>query len=130
MENLRLIKKYLGRSFDFRDFNCYTLVTCWYKDLGFELPDYFVNDPKWHKHGKNYIIEEYHKLWDRVETPEINDVILMKVLSPVPNHIGIYIGNRRFIHCSENSGVVVSDLKRYERTIRGFFHLREMCQLN
>ncbi len=131
MYNSLLIKKYLGQNYDYEKFNCYTFVTCWYKDLGYELPNYFLDDPKWYNHDKNYFIEEYHKLWEKVNEPEINDIVLMKVLSPVPNHIGIYIGKRRFIHCPEKLGVVVSDLKRYERTIHGYFHLRGMqCPLS
>ncbi len=122
-----LIKKYLGRPYDFKEFNCYHFVVSWYKDLGYELPNYTIEDPKWSHHGKNYFIEEYYKLWEKVEVPEVNDIVLIKILSPVPNHIGIYIGNRRFIHCSENPGLVlVSDLKRYERVIKGYFRLRGM----
>ena len=130
MESLcinNLIRKYLGHKYDFKEFNCYTFVTQWYKDLGYELPNYFLDDPKWYEHGKNYFIEEYYKLWDKMEKPMVNDIVLMRLLSPVPNHIGIYIGERRFIHCPENQGVVVGDLKKYERIIYGYFHLRNMC---
>lgn len=121
-----LTRKYLGRKYDWDHFNCYHFLVEWFKDIGYNLPGYEVNRG-WNHEGKNYFVEEYHKLWQRVEPSEIKeyDVALIKIHSPVPNHVGIYIGNNKFIHCPEKIGVVISDLNIYSRFIHSFYRLKE-----
>jgi cell wall-associated NlpC family hydrolase len=123
------IKKFIGKPYDWDTFNCYTLIIDWYKDLGYFVPDYKV-ESNWNHNGKNYFLDEYHKLWKGVDLKDIeeNDVVLFKIRSPVPNHVGIYIGNNRFIQCVGKSGTVVSDLNLYSKYVHGCYRLKEKIE--
>jgi len=122
-----LIEKYRGRPYDFPAWDCYRLITAWYRDLGHELPDYrYAED--WAKEGENIILEKYHEWWEKVSSPKIHDVILFYLRQTV-SHAGIYLGmvngEEMFIHCSEGAGTALERMNRWRRRVYGFFRLRE-----
>ena len=123
------IKKFIGRNYNWDTFNCYHLIIEWYKELGYEIPDYKVN-VNWNKEGKNYFIDEYHKLWKEMKLEDIqeDDVVLFKVRSSVPNHVGIYVGGNKFIQCVGNTGTVISDLGLYHKYVHGCYRLKERIE--
>ena len=122
------IKKYLGTKYNEQNFNCYTLLVCWFNDLGYKLDNY-QDERYWYNHGKNHFLDNYHKQWEKVERDNLkeNDIVLMKILSPVPNHCGICVGEGKFIHCYEKTDTVVSRVDRYKKFIHSFYRLKE-CQ--
>ncbi len=122
----QLVNKYIGRKFVHGEFDCYHFLIEWFKEFGYEVPSY-TYDKFWYRNGRNFFLEEYHKLWRKVEEDEevkLNDVVLMKVLAPVPNHVGICLGDGRFIHCSENLHTLISHLDKYKKMIHGHYRLR------
>lgn len=90
----------LGRQWSHGVLDCYSLIRDWYRDeRGIELMDFARND-EWWRHGDN-LYEDNFQLAGFEETREeieIGDVILMQVLSDVPNHAGIYIGQGMMLH--------------------------------
>ncbi len=54
------------------------------------------------------------------------DLVFFRIKSQKPSHVGIYIGNDKFIHASTSSGVVISDLREeyYNQYFAGFRRLR------
>lgn len=128
----QLIDKFVGKPFVEGEFDCYKLVISWFGELGYIVPDYSYQR-FWYREGKNYFIEEYYKLWRKLASEEpvrANDVALFKVLALVPNHVGICLGDGRFIHCAEGTGTVVSRLDKYKNLFYGIFRLKELenCQ--
>jgi len=118
--------KFVGRPFQFGKFDCYKLVIDWFKEFGYEVPDYKY-DRFWYNSGGNFFLEEYHKLWRRLGPDEphaLHDVALFKILAPVPNHVGICLGDGRFIHCAENTATVVSRLDKYKNVLHSIYRLR------
>lgn len=116
MTKREIIKKYLGVPFGYKgrsltSVDCYGLVVLIYKDLGFALPDYEYED-KWYDNGKNYYVDNYYELWEKVTDLKEWDAILFKNRSTVVNHVGLYLGENQFIHCYVNSSVEISDLTR------------------
>ncbi len=54
------------------------------------------------------------------------DLVFFRIKTKKPSHVGIYIGNSKFIHASSSSGVTVSYLseKYYAKYFVGFRRLR------
>lgn len=92
----------LGRPFVYGVHDCYTLVVDYYRvELGIRLRHYVRDDRfGWWKDGKNLYMERFAESgFMPVDQPAKGDVILMQIDgSPVPNHIGVYLGGNLFMH--------------------------------
>jgi cell wall-associated NlpC family hydrolase len=86
------------------------------KRMGQEVPDYVYDE----KNAGKLWLREYHKYFKKVDKPVPGDVILLK--SEII-HIGIYIGNKQFLHFRRDIGVKVDRI--YEKPwcdqIHGYF---------
>lgn len=91
----------LGRIFVHGILDCYTLIQDWYREnRGVELPD-FERNHLWWNNGENIYVENFSKAgFYRVTegTPQHGDVLLMQILSPVPNHGAIYLDGDILLH--------------------------------
>lgn len=102
--NLRF--KYKGR--DLSGVDCFGLVYLILKnEKQIELSEYDYSI-KWYLEGKNYIVDIKNDLqtWSSIDIEQIRpfDVILFYA-SPkriIVNHMGLYIGEEKFIHISED----------------------------
>lgn len=93
----------LGRTYDFGTNDCYSLVRDYYREkLNIELSAINFEDNWWNK-GLNYFDDLYEAFgWYEVETPQEHDMIIFSVLSNIPNHCGVYLGEGLFLHHAEN----------------------------
>jgi proteasome lid subunit RPN8/RPN11 len=87
----------IGREWCYGTLDCYALARDWYKqEWGLELSDYERHGEWWHK-GMNTFVENFGKE-DFVSVgqdaePQYGDALLMQIVSPVSNHVAIYIGD-------------------------------------
>lgn len=94
---------YEGRTFVHGVLDCYALVRDWYKrELGIEMPDY-VREDEWWRKGKNLYVEQFEEndfisIGTDVRKLQRGDAILMQILSKVPNHAAIYLGDGKILH--------------------------------
>lgn len=91
----------IGRQWSHGVLDCYSLVRDWYhEERAVELMDFPRND-RWWQTGKN-LYEDNFELAGFYEVKdgslERGDVILMQVLSDVPNHAGVYLEGGMMIH--------------------------------
>lgn len=111
-----------GYGFNDGGFHCWGLVWEIYRRLGKNLEKNNIscyNIPMIEKK-----IEEERLRWSRISCPAMYCVILMRINSPkVYNHIGVYLGNNKFIHAREGSGVCIDklDSPAWKNNIRGFY---------
>ena len=89
----------LGREYEFGKRDCYSLVRDYYQqEYDIVLPAIPFIDNWWEK-DLNYFDDLFESFgFVEVEEPKIGDGILFKIMSNVPNHCGVYIGEGRFMH--------------------------------
>ena len=112
-----------GRTLEGLD--CYGIVILFYRELGYELYDIDGYPVNWCKRGRNFLLENFHKQWEKVEKPRPYDLVGFTILTPNPDHIGIYLAEDKFLHCSRQ-GVVISNLSdpRWKDNIEGYYHFK------
>lgn len=90
-----------GREFVHGSMDCYGFVHDWYlQELGIELGG-AVREDEWWKKGQNLYLDNYESRgMVRVTDGSLQrgDVLLMQVLSNVPNHGAIYLGDNVIGH--------------------------------
>lgn len=81
--------------------DCYSFIRDWYRiERAIDLPD-FERQPLWWKKGGNIYVENFEKAGFRRildGKPQAGDVLLMQVLSNVPNHGAIYLDGDIIAH--------------------------------
>lgn len=82
----------VGREFVHGVHDCLSIVLDFYRrEMGIELGNYKREDDWWNK-GQNLYLELLPMAgFEKVNTLEHGDVVLMQVRSPVPNHAGVYL---------------------------------------
>ena len=94
----------VGRPYIFGIYDCLSVAMDWYavnRGIVFERGDY---EDSWWKKGKDYLTAKELKEWGfrKVLRPSVGDIILFKMGSLVPNHIGVLLENDTFLHHAEN----------------------------
>lgn len=108
--------------------DCYGLVIEVFRRYGYSIPEYFADydDIK----EVNKLITEKTKIvshWKKVTNSNIPVPSLIAIRFGVPagvvNHTGVYIGNGKFIHIRENTGVCIDriDSPAWRNMIVGFY---------
>lgn len=91
----------MGREFKHGILDCYTFIRDYYDQvLDIQIPDFDRTD-NWWQGGDNLYLDGYEKAgFIKVDKDDIqeHDVLLMQVVSPVPNHGAIYVGDGKIKH--------------------------------
>ena len=95
----------LGRPYIWGIYDCLTLAMDYYavhKHILFDRPEHYKDD--WWHLGENYLTDEGLAEWGFVPTddPKSGDIITLQMGANVPNHIGILLGEERFLHHAYN----------------------------
>lgn len=127
----QIVKKYLGIPYIHmgrdpkRGLDCWGLVKCVYADCGINLLDLENYDAQWAAAGKNHFIENCHKQWECIVSPQPLDVVLFAMSEGVVNHAGIVLKDSRFIQTCRAGTVIcrLTDIRWYQR-IAGFYRYK------
>jgi len=103
------IEKFL--SIPFEKCNCFDLVSLIYKKNGIDIG--------------NYTDRNFHQQWEKVTTPIRLDLIYMDSVRQHRDHVGVYIGNDKFIHAMENRGSEIASLNLWKKRIKGIYRWRK-----
>jgi len=109
-----------GRGPDLYD--CWGLTMVVLQNFGYCLPDYPVC--AFDCARVNEEIEQQKHNWQEIKEPVAGCVVTMRMgLSPVVNHIGVCIGEGKFIHAREKTGVCIERLENpvFKSLISGFY---------
>lgn len=116
----------IGRTWAHGVLDCYSIIRDWYAtERGIELPDFERHDDWW-KNGGNIYVENFESagFYRLVDQPlETGDVLLLQVLSRVPNHGAVYLGNEKILHHLYNRLSCIEVYAGYWRK-HSVYHLR------
>lgn len=111
--------------------DCTGLVIGILRELGY-MKKYKLRiyPPDWNLHAfaDNHIVEEVEKVADKIENPDIGDLVLFHFGRCIA-HIGIIIEDGLFVHCHRRAGkCVVSSLynSHWTKRIIHFYRLNEV----
>lgn len=91
----------IGRQWSHGVLDCYAIVRDWYaQERSIALPDFERHDEWWLK-GQNLYVENFDKAGFRVINEndlKTGDLFIMQIMSPVPNHAAVYLGDDVILH--------------------------------
>lgn len=123
---LKIPYKFQGRNFDGVD--CWGLVVLFFKiHLKREIIDLDNEDYTFENYKKdNLFIENYHKQWEKIETPKAYDLIFFKDKETgLVTHCGIYLWNNFFLQATAKHNVTFCRLSvEFKNKIEGFYRIK------
>ena len=120
--------KYVGIPYELkgRDRNgldCWGLVRLFYKEeYDIDLPSFSDEYQTSEQDRIQELMATQREGWVNVQDPKEGDVVLFRVLG-FESHIGIYIGEKKFLHAIRdvNSGIESLDSVKWSRRVVGFY---------
>ena len=109
----------LGR--DKNGLDCFGLVLKVYEKFGISIPDVCVSTYACKQVDKE--INKAKKIWIKVDTPTAPCVLAIKENGPLIRHLGVYIGNGKFIHSRIQTGVTIERISSplWKMKIKGYY---------
>lgn len=103
--------------------DCWGLVVCFAREMGFDMPDY-RDAVTVDQSGGNLFLENYHRHAIEIEKSRMQpgDLVLFRRRG-VLQHIGINIGGGQFLHC-DKSGVTRARLYEQPHSRQAAVYLR------
>lgn len=61
-------------------------------------------------------------VWRKIEEPVVGCLVLINAsCNGFANHVGIYVGDHKFLHAYAHTGVCLSTIKRWQSHIKGYY---------
>ncbi len=107
-------------------FSCYGLAVEVYRRFGFDIPKTNISVCACKEASEKEIQDQMARSWVKTDMLEVPSAVLIASRNPeFANHIGVYIGNDRFIHITLNRNAVIDRLSNWKKRIIGFY--RYVC---
>jgi hypothetical protein len=111
--------------------DCWGLARLVYKDeFGIDLPSYteeYIGGTDPHI---VQVVELYKDNWETTTTPDIGDLCLFNIFGE-PMHVGVFVGNNKFLHCRRGSDSVIESLTniKWKNRFVGFYKYAPQTQV-
>ena len=118
---------FLAKGRDRDGIDCWGLVRLVYKEqFNIELPSFSEEYEADDTARMKELVAQYLEGWQETKEPKPGTGILFRVMG-FESHMGIYLGDNKFLHCRENQSAVIESLDRIEWKNRlvGFFNYTE-----
>ena len=95
------VNKYIGKEFVYGSQDCYTLFINYYQDeLGISIPKIENTEGWWETENSLYVDNLADAGFEVVDIKDIkeNDLLLICLMSKVPSHAAIYLGDGFILH--------------------------------
>ena len=111
-----------GRTEDGID--CWGLVRLFYKnELNIDLPSYIDEYDGPYDRNVAGAINAYKDNWETTTTPDVGALVLFNVYGE-PAHVGVYVGNGKFLHSREGKDSVIESLtgSKWSKRFEGYYN--------
>lgn len=118
------MKKYIGKPYE--KYNCLDLVKEFYKDnFDIKLSNYFEGPqvPS-SEEVEALIISNKGSFCTVLGEPEFGDIVSIKLYG-IECHIGVCLGDGKFLHSTKKIGSNMDTLSRYSSMIAGYYRHKE-----
>jgi cell wall-associated NlpC family hydrolase len=106
----------------YAELNCWEVAREFYRiEFGIELKHFPLEDSMDKKEIEKLIYSNQGD-FDKVETPQFGDLILLKI-SGIESHIAVYLGAGKMLHTMISTGCVIDRVHKWDKTISGFYRL-------
>ncbi len=127
MSIVKFLQTYLGKAYDGCD--CWDITKLFYKevlniDIAFTTKYGVPGNDEGYRKKISKVIEINKCNFTKVDTLEIGDVILFNIFG-ITAHVGVYIGEKNFIHSIREVGCVVESLSKWQRKVEGYYRWPE-----
>lgn len=104
--------------------DCWGLAREMFRRQGIDVPDYHISAMRTAEIAQEMNAEEMD--WLRLDEPEEGCLVLLRLDAGVwANHVGICLGDGRFIHAYSSAGACIDRLARWRSRIVGFYRPKE-----
>ena len=118
---------FLAKGRDKDGIDCWGLVRLVYKEqFNIELPSFSEEYEADDTARMKELVAQYLEGWEETKEPKPGTGVLFRILG-FESHMGIYLGDNKFLHCRENQSAVIESLDKIEWRNRlvGFFNYTE-----
>jgi len=100
--------------------DCWGLAREMFRRQGIDIPDYHVSAVSAVSVASQMGVDVAY--WQKLAQPALGCLVLIRLSPDVwANHVGIYIGDGKFIHAYSATGVSIGRLRRWRSRIVGFY---------
>ncbi len=104
------------------NYSCYGLAVEVFKRFGIEIPKINISVCACKEASQKEIETNLMKSWKPVsKLTAPTGLVIQSTNFEFANHLGVYIGNRRFIHVTVNRNVVVDKMSDWKNKIIGYY---------
>lgn len=111
------MRSLVGISYEALD--CYELAQKFYTEfMDRELDILYDIRPSYSETERMF--SEQKNRFIKVTTPDFGDIIVINHRT-LPCHIGIYLGDKTFLHTTKHTGSVIERISRWQKRIEGYY---------
>ena len=100
--------------------DCWGLVKEAFRRQGYEVPDYNISAAEAADIAGT--MKKQEDDWIHLDGPRVGCLVLLRLTPGLwANHVGIYIGDGRFLHAYLPTGVCIARLRRWQSRIVGYY---------
>lgn len=113
---------YIESGRDIHGLDCWGLVKEYYSQvLDILLPSYVGQYTVQEKEETAFLIsQEAKSLWDRVDIPRSNDLILLNILGH-PVHVGIFQKPDKILHTRRGANACIEPIHKWRNRVEGYY---------
>lgn len=115
-----ILDKFIIKKFHKTKYNCYHLALDIFNEYNVNIAT--INESS---DDVESVFSHYLESWKKIKELKVPCLLVIANNNfNISNHVGVYIGDNKFIHCLENQNVIISKMKLWKNKIKGFYDVK------